>query len=233
MSRAFRQAIVPVLSVSMFLTAPAAAQQAGPSPAPQATPAPPAAPPASAVPRPASAAPKAAPPRSAAYPLDAGALSEKLARNPNQPALLNEYGNQLIRSGKLKDAIVQYQKAIDLQRDFAAAWNNLGVAYLGLGKDGNAANAFKRAIDIRPTYALAFYNLGALYEGQGKFKQAVDNYEAAIRLDRKLADIRYNPHVASTRLLPAAIVKDYIDRGSTYLPAVDSSYPALIKKSTP
>jgi len=166
----------------------------------------------------------------AARPLDSAALADKLTRNPDEPALLNEYGNQLIRSGKLRDAIIQYRKAVDLAPGMAPAWNNLGVAYMGLGQIGKAESSFRKALKIDDTYALAWYNLGALYEKEGSFKKAVDTYEKAIRLDRSLADIRVNPHVASTRLLPAAIVQDYIDRGSTYLPAVDSSYPVQKKK---
>ena len=64
-------------------------------------------------------------------------------------------------------AIAEYKLAIDLDRKFAPAHNNLGVALKDKGDVDGAIAAFKRAIDLDRKNALAHNNLGVAAEGQG------------------------------------------------------------------
>ena len=200
---------------------------------PQAPPSvPPAAPPAvtpeepepQAVPTPTAPKPPARKPDSA-VPLDIDVLSEKLARYPDNPYLLNELGNLLLRQGRRLDAEARYLRAVKLDKDFAAAWNNLGVARFSLGKKSEAKTAYRKAVEIQPNYALAWYNLGVCLDALNYYTQAIKSYERAFTLDPGLLDVRNNPQVASNNRISAVMAQTYIDRGGTVVFPVDSSYP--------
>src|SRR5881296_2303959 len=45
-----------------------------------------------------------------AYPLDYRSILDKLAEDPNNPALINELGNLLVQHGRLRAAAAQYEK---------------------------------------------------------------------------------------------------------------------------
>src|SRR5437867_7250746 len=99
-----------------------------------------------------------------AVPLDVDVLSEKVARYPNSPYLMNELGNRLLAIGRRQEAEEWFEKAVDQDEDFAAAWNNLGVVRWTLGRPSSAESAYREALGIQPTYALAWYNLGVVLD---------------------------------------------------------------------
>lgn len=160
-----------------------------------------------------------------AVPLDIDVLSEKLARHPDNPYLLNELGNLLLRQGRRLDAEARYLRAVKLDKNFAAAWNNLGVARFALGKKSEAKTAYRKAVAIQPNYALAWYNLGVVLDSLNYYTQAIKAYERAFALDPGLLDVRKNPQVASNNRIAAVMAQTYIDRGGTVVFPVDSSYP--------
>lgn len=194
-------------------------------------PVPPAAPPSVApeetepqAPAPAAPKPPARKPDTAVR-LDIDVLSQKLARYPDNPYLLNELGNLLLRQGRRLDAEARYERAVQLDKTFAAAWNNLGVARFALGKKNKAQSAYRKAIGIQPNYALAWYNLGVVNDALNYYTDAIKAYERAFTLDPQLLDVRHNPQVASNNRIPAVMAQTYLDRGGTVVFPVDSSYP--------
>lgn len=177
-----------------------------------------------AAPAPGALRPPARKPDSA-VPLDIDVLSEKLARHPDNPYLLNELGNLMLRQGRRLDAEARYLRAVKLDKNFAAAWNNLGVVRFALGKKTDAKLAYRKAVAIQPNYALAWYNLGVTLDSLNYYTQAIKAYERAFALDPGLLDVRKNPQVASNNRVPAVMAQTYIDRGGTVVFPVDSSYP--------
>jgi tetratricopeptide (TPR) repeat protein len=160
-----------------------------------------------------------------AVPLDIDILSEKLARHPDNPYLLNELGNLFLKQGRRKEAEARYARAVKLDKDFAAAWNNLGVVRYALGRKSEAKLAYRKAVAIQPNYALAWYNLGVVLDASNFYTEAIKAYERAFTLDPGLLDVRKNPQVASNNRIPAVMAQTYIDRGGTVVFPVDSSYP--------
>lgn len=179
----------------------------------------PAEPPAAAAPKPPARKPDSA------VPLDIDVLSEKLARHPDNPYLLNELGNLLLKQGRRKEAEVRYARAVKLDKDFAAAWNNLGVVRYALGRKSEAKLAYRKAVAIQPNYALAWYNLAVVLDAGNFYTEAIRAYERAFALDPGLLDVRRNPQVASNNRIPAVMAQTYIDRGGTVVFPVESSYP--------
>lgn len=160
-----------------------------------------------------------------AVPLDIDILSEKLARHPDNPYLLNELGNLFLKQGRRKEAEARYARAVKLDKEFAAAWNNLGVVRYALGRKSEAKLAYRKAVALQPNYALAWYNLGVVLDASNFYTEAIKAYERAFVLDPGLLDVRKNPQVASNNRIPAVMAQTYIDRGGTVVFPVDSSYP--------
>src|SRR3989441_2096817 len=156
----------PTLAGGLFLQAAAAVMapppEPSPSPAPSPTPTPPPPIPPGPAPTPTpTPTPAPAPGRSRtaaspsragtasiaqAYPLDYRSIVDRLADDPNNPALLNEMGNLLVQYGRMQSAIVQYERAVKIQPSLAIVWNNLGVAYTASGKFMEGERAYSKAI---------------------------------------------------------------------------------------
>ncbi|OLD65097.1 MAG: hypothetical protein AUI47_02925 [Acidobacteria bacterium 13_1_40CM_2_68_5] len=199
-----------------------------PTPVPTPTPAP-ARQPASPKPAP-TPKPGALTPIDQVYPLDYKSVVDRLAQEPNNPALLNELGNILIQHGRPQQAIVQYEKALRAQPDLALAWNNLGVALTATDKALEGESAYRRAIKLNPAYAMAYYNLGVNFDQRGDYDDAISYYQRAIELDPGLLDVRNNPQVVSNHHLAAILVKSYLDRGGSVVLPFQSMYPPKPRK---
>jgi tetratricopeptide (TPR) repeat protein len=65
----------------------------------------------------------------------------------------------LNRLGRAQDAIDQYSIALQLDPDYAEAYNNLGVALANQGRFDEAIEQFSAALKIYPGYANARQNL--------------------------------------------------------------------------
>lgn len=93
----------------------------------------------------------------------------------------------------LEEAIVAYNKAIDLNPEYDVAQNNLGVIYLdGLGDTQEALKYFNSAIALNPNYTLAYFNAGRCEQVLGNKKEAAENYQMAIDLNKLTNELDEN-----------------------------------------
>lgn len=102
-----------------------------------------------------------------AFSLDAGA------------DLLGEYYDKartLSDQGQYQEAVKYYEKVVDINPDFAPAYNGLGVAHLELGDPlSDVLWFFKVALDIDPAYTEAYVNMCRVYYQANQY----DNAESA------------------------------------------------------
>ena len=73
---------------------------------------------------------------------------------------LKVLGTLLAKKGKLDEAVIISQKAVDLSLKDSEAQNNLGVILKGLGRLDEAVTSFKKALALKANYAEAHNNLG-------------------------------------------------------------------------
>ena len=85
-------------------------------------------------------------------------------------------------------ALADYNKAIELNRNYADAYNNRGNLYYLQQKYDLALADYNKAIDINPNYANAYNNRGNLYYDQQKYDLALADYNKAIELNRNFAN---------------------------------------------
>ena len=84
-------------------------------------------------------------------------------------------------------ALVDYDKAIELDPEYATAYNNRGIAYRHLGEYEKALADYGKAIELDPEYAYAYNNRGNTYGDLGEHEKALADYSKAIELDPEFA----------------------------------------------
>ncbi|NOU17617.1 MAG: tetratricopeptide repeat protein [Bacteroidales bacterium] len=92
--------------------------------------------------------------------------------------------------------ILLYTKAIDLDKNYALAYNNRGNAYSGKGDSDKAISDYNKAIELDSNNASAYNNRGVAYKEKGDFEKAISDYNKAIELDNNKASAYNNRGVA-------------------------------------
>ncbi|MDT9270899.1 MAG: tetratricopeptide repeat protein [Limnospira sp. PMC 1234.20] len=93
-------------------------------------------------------------------------------------------GNQLLRSGKLEEAVDAFQKAIAHHPHFHWSHYELGESLAALGRWQEAVDAYKKAVKYNPDLYWAYQKLGETLN-------KLDCWEEAVRCFRKAID--FNP----------------------------------------
>jgi len=90
-------------------------------------------------------------------------------------------GRALYGSGKLQQAIEEYNKAVDLEPDNPGYYSTLGGLYHLSGKFDRASQLYSRSIELRPTED-AYSNAASNLYYAGRFSESLDLYKKALRL---------------------------------------------------
>jgi tetratricopeptide (TPR) repeat protein len=102
-------------------------------------------------------------------------------------------GIQKFQKQDYRGALAEYNRAIQLNPNFASAYNYRGI--LKENKFGDIQGGlaeYNRAIQLDPNFALAHYNRGSLKEKKlGNIQSALADYNRAIQIDPKFA-LAYN-----------------------------------------
>ena len=100
----------------------------------------------------------------------------------------------------LDNAILFYEKVIELDPKDADAYHNLGVAYHHKGEIDKAIPLFEKAIELNPKFSQAYYNLGVAYLKKGIDEKAIPILEKAIKVNPKYSDAYFALGVAYVHL---------------------------------
>ena len=78
--------------------------------------------------------------------------------------VVNSAGEVIAVHGRSDEALTSLDKAIELDPDYAYAWNNRGVSLHYLERYTEAIASLDKAIELDPDYALAIENRRLLLE---------------------------------------------------------------------
>jgi len=117
-----------------------------------------------------------------------------LKSNILNPLIFNLSGILDLRFLRFNEAINKFRKAIDLDKEYAEAYFNLGNLLHNLGNFNEAETYLKSAINSNPNYIKAIFILGENYYLQGKFEFAIKNF-------LKILDIQNNHQDSFIRVL--------------------------------
>jgi Flp pilus assembly protein TadD len=74
------------------------------------------------------------------------------------------FGIQVARKGLWKEALFRWQKATELDPNYAEAWNDLAVGYEQMGKFDDARKAYEKALGIDKSNEYIRQNYAAFFE---------------------------------------------------------------------
>ena len=95
--------------------------------------------------------------------------------------------------------IALYTEAIELDSEFAFAYNNRGGAYSKKGDHDRAIADYDRAIELDPNDVVAYINRGTAYGDKDEYDRAIINYDRGIELDPNYVNAYINRGTAYYR----------------------------------
>jgi tetratricopeptide (TPR) repeat protein len=112
-------------------------------------------------------------------------------------------GNALLKKGSVDEAIVHFQRALQIKPDYVKAYNNLGNALFKKGNVDEAIAQFQKALQIKPEDAEIHKNLAvALAKAHGNYAntlvqmgrddEAIVEFRKALELFPDFADARHD-----------------------------------------
>jgi Tfp pilus assembly protein PilF len=106
---------------------------------------------------------------------------DAVIKSPNKDRPHNGLGLALMRAGKYEEAILEFQRVLELNPKHGGAYLNLGITYLRQGKFEEAIQALKKSMALSPRLTPEIYtNLGVIYGKQGRVEEAIHAYQKAI-----------------------------------------------------
>ncbi len=111
----------------------------------------------------------------------------------------------------IKDAIEQFETALSIDPDSAAALSNLGLAYIQVGNNNKAIQYLKQALSKNKNYADVYHNLGLAYLNEKQHYRALQNFQEAIRMNPNYDKAHYNLAIVYLESI-------LTDKGDTLLP---------------
>jgi tetratricopeptide (TPR) repeat protein len=115
-------------------------------------------------------------------PKEALALAERIhTAKPGSLELLLAYAQALAGSGKIDDAVREYQAVIAKDPSFPSARTQLGILYFATRRLDDARHHLELAVDQNPADHIALSTLAEVLLKSGALDEAVPRFEAALR----------------------------------------------------
>jgi tetratricopeptide (TPR) repeat protein len=111
-------------------------------------------------------------------------LINSIRDNPNNPETHYQLGLFYALNGKHSQAIMEFNKSLEIKPDKAEVYMALGMSEQALSQYKSAIESFKRAAEIDPEYLSDAFNLiGSVYRdigGADSLSKALNSYLKAI-----------------------------------------------------
>ena len=82
-----------------------------------------------------------------------------------------DFGIRVAQKNLWKEAVYRFEKAIEIDKTYGGAWNNLGIAYEQLGRFDEARKAYETAMELEPNNTFIRNNYDQfrdVYDRQGR-----------------------------------------------------------------
>jgi tetratricopeptide (TPR) repeat protein len=94
-----------------------------------------------------------------------------------------EKGQELLKKNKLGDAREEFEKAVQIDQSYAAAWLELGKLQVESGDADMARGSFRVAMKADPKFVNPYVELSALALNDRKWQEAADLTDQALKLN--------------------------------------------------
>ncbi len=119
------------------------------------------------------------------YDIDAGKITMLVNEFTtfSEAAKYLKKGNDLYDKGDYEKALEAYEKATEIDPDYAEAWYNMGAILGNLDRYEESLKAFERAIKLNPNDAMAINKKGAILVTLGRYKDALKATDKSLKLN--------------------------------------------------
>jgi tetratricopeptide (TPR) repeat protein len=132
-----------------------------------------------------------------------------LRNNPHSAPLHNQLGQLLSLKGFPKDAELEFERAVNEDRQFYPAWYNLALIRSARSDYMGARIAFGRVLHYKPGHSAALFQMGLMEERRGDNDAAIADYAKAFSINHALLDVKVNPQILDSKLVAYALIKAY------------------------
>lgn len=96
--------------------------------------------------------------------------------------------NVFLSSGKMREAVNNYNEVLRKDKNFFEAYIGLSIAYRETGQYDKALKSADCAIKLKPDYYQAYYNKGLILERQNKCTEALNAYGIFLKKTKGAAE---------------------------------------------
>ena len=129
-------------------------------------------------------------------------------KNPNNFNNLRLLNFIYYRKKDFLNALNIINKVIEINPNFAEAYNEKGGALNELKKLELAIESYDKAIKINPNYAEAYYNKGVVLQNSRKLESAIESYDKAIKINANFFQAYNNKAFALQKLNKIVLNRD-------------------------
>lgn len=117
---------------------------------------------------------------------------DTVAKAPNNHRAHNNLGRALVHEGRLAEALVHYDKALEINPDYAQTNFNLGLLLVQLGHVVEAIPRLQQSLKINPNDIETHLNLGVAFARLDRNEEAIGHYRKALAIDSQYAPAHNN-----------------------------------------
>jgi tetratricopeptide (TPR) repeat protein len=110
-------------------------------------------------------------------------LEQLLKLYPNDKRAHSLLGGYYRGIGDDATALHHYQDAVNIDKNFAPAYNDIGYSYINMGKFPEAEAAFKTYIQLIPKNPNPYDSYAELLMRMGKYDESIEQYKKALATD--------------------------------------------------
>jgi tetratricopeptide (TPR) repeat protein len=101
-------------------------------------------------------------------------------------------GTVLLQQDSLDRALREYERAAEVNPNYADARANIGIVLARLGRADEAPRHFEHALELKPDFDMAENNWGVVLASQGKLMAAIGHFRLALSINPENWDAEYN-----------------------------------------
>jgi tetratricopeptide (TPR) repeat protein len=156
--------------------------------------------------------------------------------DPEAGKLYNE-GNKLLKAGNYDGALVQYNQALNIEKDYRIYYQR-GICLKKLGNLKDAQSSFQESLKLKSDFEGGYNALGGVYFSMGNYEEAVNNFEKVLEISESnnvKNKVKKNLSLAYTKLGNQAVNEGNSKRAIEYLTKgaeisdYDAAYLSLAK----
>ncbi|MFQ5526046.1 MAG: hypothetical protein ACE5GX_07255 [Thermoanaerobaculia bacterium] len=137
------------------------------------------------------------------------AQQKLIAKHPHNAALYNDLGNLLYLDHRMGEAEAAYTEGLRLDPEQIAVRYNLALLLHESDRPRRAERELRKVVKQSPGHAWGHYQLGVALADRGRRGPAIQSFARSMRLDPRLTDPAFNPHIVENALASSAVLWAY------------------------